>query len=414
MTDHLISNKLLNSSQHGFMRNKSCLTNLLEFFEIVTSEVDDNNPMDIIYLDFSKAFDKVPKMRLLEKIKAHNIHGDILKWIESWLTGRRQRVVLNGSASSWSPVESGVPQGSVLGPLAFVIFINDLDLCAQLIRILKKFADDTKVGHIVRTDEERNELQTCLDLLCDWADTWGMSFNTDKCKVLHVGHNNPQYSYTMNGYTLSEPGWEQDIGVKVKENLKPSLQCSSASKRANFVLGQISRAFHFRDRHVFLRLYKTYVRCHLEFAVSAWSPWTERDKYALEKVQRRAVRMITGLKGKNYEEKLKELGMLSLEDRRIRYDMVQVFKILYKFDDVDSRVWFQTMENSARDTRLSSYPLNLTTTRSRLEIRQHFFSQRVVNLWNDLPVHVKDSRNPKIFKQRFDEWKIIEANNTEV
>jgi hypothetical protein len=126
--------------------------------------------------------------------------------------------------------------------------------------------------------------------------------------------------------------------------------------------------------------------------------------------------MITGLKGKNYEEKLKELGMLSLEDRRIRYDMVQVFKILYKFDDVDSRVWFQTMENSARDTRLSSYPLNLTTSRSRLEIRQHFFSQRVVNHWNDLPVsvHVKDSRNPKSFKQRFDEWKIIEANNTEV
>ena len=187
---HLERNKLIGDSQHGFLPGKSCSTNLLEFLERVTSEVDDGKPFDIVFLDFAKAFDKVPKKRLLEKLRAHGVRGGVLRWIQNWLSGRRQRVVLNGKKSGWKKVRSGVPQGSVLGPILFLIFINDLDSVAPMVDIIRKFADDTKVGNGVKTMKDREELQEALDKLNNWADVRGMEFNVSKCKVMHVGHNN--------------------------------------------------------------------------------------------------------------------------------------------------------------------------------------------------------------------------------
>ena len=193
VVEHLELNLLLRSSQHGFLKGKSCTTNLLEFIENVLNITDDNIPVDIIYLDFAKAFDKVPTSRLLSKIKALNIDGKILGWITSWLTNRKQRVVLHGVKSLWLAVLSGVPQGSVLGPLLFLIFINDIDLAASLVRIFSKFADDTKLGHPVLTERDKNTLQSQLDSLCTWAEQWGMEFNVSKCKVMHIGRRNQKF-----------------------------------------------------------------------------------------------------------------------------------------------------------------------------------------------------------------------------
>jgi hypothetical protein len=406
MMDHLVKNNLLSDSQHGFMPNRSCTTNLLEFFEVVTGTVDRGDPFDIIFLDFAKAFDKVPKERLLAKLRAHGISGEPLAWIEAWLTGRKQRVVINGEESSWEEVLSGVPQGSVLGPPLFTVFINDLDDVIKCIELLKKFADDTKLGQTA-TPEGQARMHEALDKLCEWARTWGMQFNEKKCKVMYVGHNNTKQAYYMNGHQLERTETERDIGVSVAQNLKQEEQCKKAARTAQTVLSQLTRAFHFRDRHVFVRLYVQYVRPHLEFAVPAWSPWQEGDKEVLERVQKRAVKMISGLEGQTYEERLKEVGLLTLEERRHQADMVQAYKIVTGKDMVKSETWFQSVTVTGRATRSADDPLNLRPQASRLETRRHFFSQRVVESWNSIPSSLKQAETVRAFKNGYRDYRAM-------
>ena len=401
VTAHLSANNLIKNSQHGFLKDRSCVTNLLEFLEEATTVVDGGEGFDIIYLDFAKAFDKVPVKRLLKKVKAHGISGQVLQWIENWLAGRRQRVVLNGKFSSWEEVLSGVPQGSVLGPLLFIIFINDMDEVVRQINILKKFADDTKLGKTVRVAKDREDLQDALDKLCTWADKWGMVFNVGKCKVMHMGHQNPAFNYTMNGQVLEETKEERDIGVIVSANMKPTAQCSQAAQTAQRVLGQLARAFHYRDRHIFLRLYKHYVRPHLEFSTQAWAPWTEGDRNCLEKVQQRAVKMISGLKSNIYEERLRELNLQTLSERRHQADMAMVHKILHGRGGLDYATWFEKAENGPRATRSTADPYNLKVKHGRLDQRRNFFSIRVIEDWNRIPADVKRVEKSETFRAKY-------------
>ena len=198
----------------------------------MTKYVDESNPVDVLYLDFSKAFDKVPHKRLVEKVKAHGI-GSIWRWIEAWLSDRSQRVVINGKASGWEKVTSGVPQGSVLGPTLFIIYIIDID--DEITSSLLKFTDDTKLLRKVGTLDDCEELQKNLHRMYTWSEDWQMIFIIDKCKCLHIGHGNSHTTYQLGGTEVPTATQEKDVGITVTENLKVSEQCANVTKTVNKV-----------------------------------------------------------------------------------------------------------------------------------------------------------------------------------
>ena len=400
--DHLDTNNLISNTQHGFTSNKSTTTNLIEFFNKITQDTDQGIPVDLLYLDFSKAFDKVPHTRLILKLQAHGIQGKLLDWIRNWLRQRKQRTVLNGHSSTWDEVLSGVPQGSVLGPLLFLIFINDLDEWAVPAHHISKFADDTKVGHRVDSVQDKVAFQTAIDNLANWATVWGMQYNVDKCHVLHIGRNNNKYDYKMYNKHIPKANQEKDVGVFISDNLKPSKHCEVVASKALGVLYQITRSFHYRDKATFVKLYKTYVRCILDYASPSWSPWLRSDIDTLEKVQKRMVSMVPGLRGTTYEEKLSELGLQSLEDRRLRADMIQTFKLIKGHDKADLNSLFKFYDGHERVTRLSNYHLNIVPARSNSDTRRYFFTNRVATKWNELPTDIKDSPSVNSFKLKYD------------
>ena len=396
--NYLLDNGLLNLSQHGFLPSRSCVTNLLSFLEDVSLSLDSGHSVDVIYLDFQKAFDKVPLGRLMFKLHRLGIKGRCADWISSWLHGRSQRVVVNGNFSSWKEVTSGVPQGSVLGPLLFLIFINDID--SSLTSSISKFADDTKLYRKVSDNDDASMLQRDLDRLFSWSQTWQMSFNADKCKVLHFGPKKVNYDYNMNGSILSDVTFEKDLGVVITGDLKPSRQCAAAAARANRVLGLVKRNFNSFSKEIVLNLYKQLVRPHLDYAAQAWSPFYEKDKFLLEQVQRRATRLISEVRNLPYHSRLKQLGLTTLELRRIRGDMLQVYKFLSERNPLLSCSYLKVQSNP----RVRGHCKKLVKCFARLDIRKFSFSHRVVNEWNSLPEWVVNSTSVHCFKVNIDKF----------
>ena len=267
MMDFLIKHKLINPSQHGFLKAKSCLSNLLCFLEEITKWVDDVSPVDVIYLDFQKAFDKVPHQRLIRKLKSHGMGNSIIIWVEQWLTERRQRVVAGGGVSSWKSVLSGMPQGSVLGPILFLVYINDLE--EGVTGKILKFADDTKLFRKVKDIGDNFFLQDDIDKFVKWSEKWQMLFNFGKCKCLHTGPGNAGMNYEMGGTILCKTVKEKDLGVTMNANMKVSEQCRIAASKGNQVLGMIRRNITYKEKSLIIPLYKAIVRPHLEYCIQA-------------------------------------------------------------------------------------------------------------------------------------------------
>ena len=336
---HLTRNEIIKPTQHGFLQNRSCLTNLLTYIEGVSKSVDEGHNVQAVYLDFSKAFDKVPHRRLLKKVEASGICPTITKWIKNWLTGRKQRVVVRGTESRWRPVTSGVPQGSVLGPILFLIYINDLE--ENVSSKVLKFADDTKIYRSMQSHQDQLMLQQDINTITDWSQKWQMEFNKEKCHLLSIGRSQNSTPYTMESTVLSFSTAERDLGVVVQQNLDWSQHIGKAVKKANQVLGLISRSYEYKSIHNILPLYKSLVRPHLEYAVQVWRPYKQKDIDRIERIQKRATRMIKGLENDPYEIRLKKTGLISLEMRRLRADLIEVFKIMKGMEDVSQDMFFQ-------------------------------------------------------------------------
>jgi len=232
--------KVIRSSQHGFTKGKSCLTNLIACYDGMTGWVDEGRAVDVVYLDFSKAFDTVSHNILLGKLRKCGLDEWSVRWIENRPRGRAQRAVISGAESSWRLVTSGVPQGSVLGPVLFGLFFNDLD--EELECILSKFADDTKLGDVVDTPEGCAAIQQDLDSLESWAQRNLMKFNKGKCRVLHLGRNNPMQQYRLRVDLPESSSVKRDLGVLVDDKLTTSQQCALVAEKANGILGCIKRS----------------------------------------------------------------------------------------------------------------------------------------------------------------------------
>ncbi|KAF7237651.1 Signal peptide, CUB and EGF-like domain-containing protein 1 [Varanus komodoensis] len=273
----------LTATQHVFGKNRSCQKNLVEFYDKVLRWLDGGDAVDVVYLDFSKAFDKVSHDILVEKVRSFGIHQSTVRWIRAWLTDRKQKVTINGESSEWRPVTSGVPQGSVLGLILFNLFINDMEEGVN--SLLIKFADDTKTGAVATTEEQVLQIQKDLDRLWKWAGDNRMAFNVDKCKVLHLGHRNSCHKYRLGDKWLESSPCERDLGVLVDCRLNMSRQCDAVVKRANATLGCIARSVASRSREVLLPLYTTLVRPQLEYCVQFWAPHYRKDIASLESVQ---------------------------------------------------------------------------------------------------------------------------------
>ena len=298
LVEFLETNNIFNRNQHGFRKNRSCLSQLISHTTYILDNLISNKEVDTIYIDYSKAFDKIHHSIILQKLKFYNITKEYLVWIESFLTDRHQFVLINGSKSYKVGVTSGVPQGSVLGPLLFILFINDLTNNITNSNIYT-FADDTKLVHPIQYSSDTISLQSDLNSIITWSKNNNMKLNKDKFELItHIPPNKVQLhnlfkelpfntehtTYSTGMDTIFSSNVVRDLGILIDSKLNWVDHINSVCKKGRQLSGWILNVFYSRDKRVMLTLFNSLVRSRMEYCSQIWDPYSINEVSALEQI----------------------------------------------------------------------------------------------------------------------------------
>ena len=394
LVTYLSQYNLVSEDQHGFMAARSTTTNLLTSINDWTKLLDAKYDVDAFYIDLSKAFDTVVHSKLLYRLSILGIGGNLLRLLESYLTNRTQQVRVNGYATSPSEVVSGIPQGTILGPFLFNVYINDIHLEINFCKV-KLYADDSKIYRQIKNLSGYQELNDDIERIETFFSQWQLKVNQEKCEILHLGRTNPQHDYKINQISVPKKQVVRDLGILIGPNLSFSKHVANIVRTAYYRIKQFDLTFTCRDRDFLIFMYITYIRPILESNTQVWAPYHLKDIDELERVQKCFTRSIPGLCNTPYPQRLKILGLDSLEARRIHFDLVLVFKIINDLIDLKFEEFF---EFSMASTRGHDFKLNVKY--SRLDVRKYFFCNRVVAIWNSLPPQTVEARSLYQFKNK--------------
>ena len=396
LVSFLHSKNLITSQQHAFIKCHSTVTNLLECTHDWSVAVHGGHAVDVIYIDFSRAFDSVVHSKLIYKLSNLGVSGNLLQWIEAFLTDRCQCVVVEHCFSSWTPVVSGVPQGSVLGPILFILFINDIgSICNGSTVSHKLFADDLKLYSKIITNCDRIHFQAVLNHLQQWCIDWQLHINSSKCNIIHLGHNNTKPIYFLNGSPINAPETVTDLGVDVDPTLKFDHHINKIINKAYSRIGILFKGFASREVQLLKQAYTTYIRPVLEYASSVWSPHLLKHVNSIERVQKYFTKQIPSLRQFSYPERLALIGLEPLEVRRLKFDLILYYKSFHNLIALPYNLYFNFQSNLSQ-TRTGGnriIPVLCNTNR----FANDFFN-RSVNCYNNLPLNVINSQSLIVFK----------------
>ncbi|MES9975678.1 MAG: reverse transcriptase family protein, partial [Candidatus Thiodiazotropha sp.] len=392
------SNSIISPAQHGFVPGRSCLTNLVITREEWVQARDQHVEVSAILFDFSKAFDKVDHNILMGRLANAGVKDPLLSWLHNFLAGRMYAVRVNGTLSNWCSAPSGVPQGTVLGPILFILFVNSLPDVVKAQCAF--FADDLKIWLPTENIGSVMQLQAAVDAVLIWAKQNNMALNPSKTVHLAIGRNESNARFYLDGEAIKTVTSARDLGVIISSDLKTHCDTRHKVSTALKRLWSLRRGFQYWCAGTANLAIKTFIRPVLEYAGPASFPCTKGEMAQLERVQRLATRLVPSLRYFTYEERCLQLNLYTIAYRRVRGDMILLFGILRNSKIPEIRQYLRIADRSV----LRGHSLHLVAPRTAHMPHQYRFSTRAVKLWNSLPENVIDAPNLATFKTLLDEF----------
>jgi hypothetical protein len=392
-------NKIITTAQHGFLQGHSTCTNLIETVNDWSANLDKSISTLILYVDFAKAFDCVSVPKLIFKLKMIGISGVLLSIISSFLTNRFQRVKVGSSFSNVRPVLSGVPQGSVLGPILFLLFINDLEMCLPPCSISKLFADYAKSYVRVSYDSFITDFKLLIDSIEKWSVKWQLPLAVDKCSWMLLSNrsNSPRnidLNFSMSGINLSESCEMRDLGVVFDSKLNFTTHINTILAKAKQRLYLLKKSFSTCDDHALILAFKSYVIPLLEYCSPVWSPSFVTDIVRIESIQRSFTKSLKLCNSLSYKDRLIKCDLYSLECRRLVADLTLLYKIVNKLIAVCLGDSILPLVSITR-----GHSRRFIIPPARINTRLHFFLTRSIKIWNCLKEETVSSLSVVSFKK---------------